>query len=235
MSNKQLDTIATLHSPFSQKFGLPRQAGMIQAASAFVEMLAPYHLEEAVRGLENFSHLWLTFGFNQHEEDKWRPMVRPPRLGGNQKMGVFASRSPFRPNGLGLSAVALKAVHTTPKGVRLEIACPDILDGSPIYDIKPYLHYADSMSEALSGYAEQKPEIQLEVSYQPHCSELLAKLSRKDYGNLQQLITEVIAFDPRPAYKPELDPKTYTLRLYDLDICFEVAGTHAVVQDIRQL
>jgi len=235
LPEKTISPIGTLHSPFVEKFGLPRQPGLLRSAKAEVCLLPPFNDPNAVQGLEAFSHLWLTFGFHQHPHDSWRPMVRPPRLGGNSRVGVFATRSPYRPNGLGLSVVALKAIVVARKEVLLEIECPDILSGSPIYDIKPYIHYADSIPDTVAGYANTQPETLLEVMFEGCCLDMISKLDKAIYGDLKQLIIDVLSLDPRPAYKQHShDTKVYAMRLYDLDIAFRIDSNKAIVSAMER-
>lgn len=229
-----LQAIGYLRSPFTEKFGIPRQANLIQSAQAEVELCSPFNTPDAVAGLEDFSHIWLTFGFHLNTSDKWRPMIRPPRLGGNKKVGVFASRSPFRPNNLGQSLVELRKVVIEKQKARLIIACPDLLDGTPVYDIKPYIHYADSNDQAKCAFADEQPLSVLTVT----ASEtFISSLSTfKGYpDDLEALIREVISYDPRPAYKKnKIDNKTYKLKLYDLDVSFKVIDNNALLTDIRK-
>lgn len=219
----QLEPIGTLHSPFTDKFGIPRQANLIKSAQAEIELYPPYNNPDAFLGLENFSHIWLSFGFHLNKEEKWRPMIRPPRLGGNKKIGIFASRSPFRPNGLGQSLVELRELIVENNLAKLVIACPDLLDGTPIYDIKPYIHYADSNTNAHCGFAEGSPKQLLSIASTEGFEQNLQSLENHYPKELGKLIKEVISYDPRPAYKRDKsDDKVYKLRLYDLDISFKV-------------
>jgi len=180
-----------LYSLFPEKFGIPRQSGQVPAATGEVVLRPPYARPEAVRGLEACSHVWLLFLC--HQAQGWRPTVRPPRLGGNTRLGVFASRSPFRPNPIGLSVVQLDGVDTT-AGVRLKVSGVDMVDGTPILDIKPYLPWADAIPEARGGVADQAPQ-SLAVSFSPEAEQQLAHDDPR-----RTLIEQVLALDPRPAY-----------------------------------
>ncbi len=228
--------IGILRSPFTEKFGIPRQANLIQSAYAEVKLHSPFNNPDALSGLENFSHIWLTFNFHLNNQEKWRPMIRPPRLGGNKKVGVFASRSPFRPNNLGQSLVALREIKVSNHQASIIIACPDLLDGTPIYDIKPYIHYADSNDKAECAFAETQPQASLKVAFSPECLTKLAHFSELYPSDLKSLIEEVISYDPRPAYKQsQQDKRTYKLRLYDLDLSFSVNEGLAYLDDISQV
>jgi len=217
----EITPIGKLHSPFKEKFGIPRQPGLIKSASASIEFFAPFNDPNAFKGLENFSHIWLTFCFHQNDNQKWRPLIRPPRLGGNEKVGVFASRSSFRPNSLGMSVVELLAVELNSGICSLEIACPDILDGTPIFDIKPYIDYSDSLKNARCGFAQHTPEAKLKIEFSDHCETVLKKLSKNYKGCLKALIEETLSYDPRPAYhqtRQDSLGREYGIRLYDLNV-----------------
>lgn len=230
-----ISPIGILHSPFKEKFGIPRQAGLIASAQAHVEFLPPYHDPNAFIGLDDFSHIWLTFGFHQNNIDNWRPLVRPPRLGGNKKVGVFASRSPFRPNGLGLSVVKLRKVETLANKTRLIIDCPDILDGSPIFDIKPYIHYSDAINNAKCGFAQATPRASLSVKFSDQSLLNLTSYSLEFGEQLKELIIEAISFDPRPAYhQAQESGREYGLALYDLNIRWRVVTRCAEVLTIEK-
>lgn len=225
----ELEPIGILHSPFKEKFGIPRQTGLIQSCSAEIELLAPYNDINAVKGLEEFSDIWLIFAFHQNQNYSWRPLVRPPRLGGNKKIGVFASRAPFRPNNLGLSRVALRGIQQKNGKLSLRIACPDIVDGTPIYDIKPYIHYADSNPEARCGFAPNAPEKKLRVNFTPNALENLANLKSTAYPNLRETIEEVLQYDPRPAYKTNDETREYGFKLYNLNIIWALSANQVNV------
>ncbi len=160
-----LEPIAIIHSPFREKFVTPRQPGLTPSIRAQITFNPGFATPEAVRGLEDFSHIWLVFLFHQNWEKGWKPTVRPPRLGGNQRVGVYASRSPFRPNPIGLSAVKLLSINTDQASVSLEVQGADLIDGTPILDIKPYIPYGDSIPEATRGFAEEAPRPTLQVQF----------------------------------------------------------------------
>ena len=192
-----LRVIARLHSDFSTKFGVPRQSGLVEALRAAVIFEPEFRVPEAVRGLEEFSHLWLIWQFSQNQREDWSPTVRPPRLGGNRRLGVFATRSPFRPNPLGLSAVGLEAVELhTPKGPVLHVSGADLMDGTPIYDIKPYLPYADARPEASAGFTSRVDRARLAVDCPPALLERVPPEKRA-------ALLGVLAEDPRPSYQDD--------------------------------
>src|SRR5690554_7581282 len=169
-----LETLGRIHSCYQEKFAVPRQPGLAPSAFATLELLPPYNQAALVEGLETFSHLWISFIFHQNLEQGWKPKVRPPRLGGNKKVGVFASRSTFRPNGLGLSVVELVDINHTKQETRIEIAGLDLLHGTPIVDIKPYIPYADALTNATAGIAQEPPKNALTVSFVAQAKQTLA-------------------------------------------------------------
>ena len=211
-----LKTIAYIHTDFPAKFGIPRQSGLVDAKGQIV-LEAEYRSMDAVRELEQYSHLWLIWGFSANKNSDWRATVRPPRLGGNVRMGVFATRSPYRPNPLGLSCVEFIGIEQTEtEGTVIVVAGADMLDNTPIYDIKPYIPYADSHPDAKGGFAADKPAESLRVEIS---DALLSKLPEQKRGSL----ISVLAQDPRPAYQN--DPE----RIYGL--CFAGFDLHFVVKD----
>ena len=222
--------IGTIQSCFQEKFGIPRQAGLVSAARATLALLPPYNVPEAVRGLESFSHLWLIFVFHGVPAGQWQPTVRPPRLGGQQRLGVFATRSPFRPNPLGLSAVKLERIAVHQGQVVLHLAGVDLLDGTPVLDIKPYLPYADRIADAIGGFAPEAPETTLNVLFSPSAEAFCATWPE---GDLRTLITQIVRQDPRPAYqRGNAISRRYGMKLYDCDVRWEMDGETATVIDI---
>ncbi len=187
-----MKVIAHIRSDFPTKFGLPRQSGLADLESVIV-FEPEYRKEEALRGLEGFSHLWLIWEFSEAKRDDWSPTVRPPRLGGNRRMGVFATRSPFRPNPIGLSSVKLLGMEKTDEGTVLHISGADLMDGTPIYDIKPYLAFTDSHPDAVGGFADERFDYRLNVEFP---EELLAKIPE----NKRAALLSVLEGDPRPQY-----------------------------------
>ncbi|EKO3516641.1 tRNA (N6-threonylcarbamoyladenosine(37)-N6)-methyltransferase TrmO [Vibrio fluvialis] len=227
-----IEPIAVIESPYKEKFAVPRQPRLVPSATARVKLLGESNCPEAVRGIEQFSHLWLLFLFDQNLQAGWKPTVRPPRLGGNERIGVLASRSTFRPNGIGMSAVELRGVSKQGDQIYLDLGSVDLVDGTPIIDIKPYIPYSDSIADAQGGYAETEPE-QAEVAFSAAALETLQRLPD---GQVQQaVIGEVLAQDPRPAYKKnKSDMKEYAVNLYDLNVKFMVNGNLVTVTAIER-
>ena len=216
--------IAHIESCFATKFGIPRQAGIVDTPARIV-FEPEYRVPEAVRGLEDFEYIWLIWQFSEAVRQDWSPTVRPPRLGGNRRMGVFATRSPFRPNALGLSSVRLTGIeqHAT-LGAVLHVTGADLMDGTPIYDIKPYLPYTDSHPDARSGFAPQAADTLLEVQCPQELLEVLPPA-------LRQSLTALLAHDPRPQYQH--DPgRLYGMEYGGCEIKFKVTGRTAVVERI---
>lgn len=220
----ELKTIGHVRSDFPEKFGIPRQAGIVDALEAAIIFEPEYRREEALRGLEGFSHIWVIWQFSEAVRDSWSPTVRPPRLGGNARMGVFATRSPFRPNALGLSCVRLIGIeHSEEHGAYLRIAGADMLDGTPVYDIKPYIPYADSRPEALSGFAPDSGK-KLHVEYTD------GTLAAVPEGK-RAALTGVLSNDPRPRYQNDPE-RVYALDFAGLEIKFTVSGETLTVKNI---
>lgn len=225
--NLELKVIAHAHNGFSQKFGIPRQSREESAIETHIIFTRAYRVREALRGIEGYSHLWLIWGFHEVQNDVWSPTVRPPRLGGNKRMGVFATRSPFRPNPIGLTSVRLLRVEDRKEdGVVLVVSGADLLDGTPIYDVKPYLAFSDSHPEAKSGFAELTQDYYLGVNVN---EELLNDVLQKKCP--WDAIREILSQDPRPAYQH--DP----MRVYHLDydcwaVDFKVVDMDVYVLDI---
>lgn len=228
MGELTLRPIAVCRSPFTSKFGIPRQSGLVEEVTSTVVFLPEFRQPEALRGIEQFSHIWLLWGFSEVKKENWSATVRPPRLGGNQRVGVFATRSPFRPNPIGLSSVRLVSVELDPsQGTVLHIAGADLMDGTPIYDIKPYLPYADSHSEARGGYAEQHREDQLEA----HISkEWLRVLPAEHHA----AVLAILRGDPRPSYQRDPE-RMYGFPYEGYDVRFQVLGQVATVVEIVPL
>jgi len=211
--------IAHIHTDFPTKFGIPRQSGIIESLKGRIIFEPEYRNAEAVRGLEEFSHLWLLWEFSEAIRDNWSPTVRPPRLGGNTRKGVFATRSPFRPNPIGLSSVKLEQIETDAKlGPILYVSGIDLMDGTPIYDIKPYIVYTDSHPEAVSGFASQPAEYILEVEFP---NELLQKVAESQ----RESLIAVLAHDPRPQYQDDPN-RTYGMAFGGIEVRFKVDNNH---------
>ena len=210
-----LSVIAHIRNDFTAKFGIPRQSGLVDTITSKIVFEPEYRNPDAFRGIEGYSHLWLIWQFSEAVRDEWSPTVRPPRLGGNKRMGVFATRSPFRPNPIGLSSVKLVGIDLhTPEGPVLYVTGADILDGTPIYDVKPYLAYTDSHPDAVGGFADGVMDYKIEVDFP---AELLEKI---DTGLTSELFT-ILENDPRPSYKAA-DEKEYGMRYADYEIFFVV-------------
>lgn len=228
----QINPIGIIHSPYSEKFAVPRQPNLVSAGQGELHLLPPYNDPNSVKGLEQFSHLWLLFQFHQINPEKWRVTVRPPRLGGNKTLGVFATRSPFRPNHIGLSAVELQNIVIENKQVILKLGSLDLVDGTPIIDIKPYLPYCDSHPNAKAGYAQAVPKQQLTVEFSQQAQTQLI-LYRQNYPQLEELIAEVISQDPRPAYKQNSnEQQSYGITLYHFNIKWEITNQKAIIINI---
>ena len=232
MSDHSFKPIGVIRSCFTEKFGIPRQAGLVPQARAILEILPEFRRREAFRGLEEFSHIWLLFVFHANAEQPWKATVRPPRLGGNRRVGVFASRSGFRPNRIGQSVAALSKVEAGNQKLALHLGGIDLLDGTPVLDIKPYLPYADSLPNAACGYADGKPEPSLPVTFSDQALQTCRVLERQQPG-LENLIRGLIALDPRPAYHENRPQRgSYGMRLWDWNVRFCVTGSHALVEGI---
>jgi len=191
------EIIARVHSPYREKFAAPRQPGLAPAAEGFVEMLPPYDRTEAFKGIEQYSHIWLVFLFDQVPAEKaWQPMVRPPRLGGNKKVGVFATRSPFRPNRIGMSVVKLGGIERRSGKLGLVVTGLDLVDGTPVLDIKPYLPYVDRVPACGAGAFEEAPPAGRQVRFSDQARGVAAS-----HPELEELIVQTLALDPRPGYR----------------------------------
>lgn len=224
-----LTPIALTRSCFRDKFGVPRQPGLTRHAWADLVIQPPFDREDAFRGLESSSHLWLTFQFHEAIRDEWRPVVRPPRLGGNKKMGVFASRSPFRPNSLGLSVVRNEGLQRKGNQLILRIRDHDLIDGTPILDIKPYLPFADAIPDASLGWADTPPTERLPVRFSEEAERQLARLDPERYPDFRALIEDVVSYDPRPSFRRGRDEeRIYGAHLYDLNVRFRFLTTTPV-------
>lgn len=218
----KMNVIARIRSDFSTKFGIPRQSGLVEELEARVVFEPEYRNPDALRGLEGFSHLWLLWEFSKARRDSWSPTVRPPRLGGNQRLGVFATRSPFRPNPIGLSCVRLVGVDLhTPEGPVIRVAGADLMDGTPIYDIKPYLPYADCKPQAVGGFASAPKEATLQVDISENLLSLVPPEKRA-------ALAGVLAQDPRPSYQDDPD-RVYGMSFGGLEVKFRVAGDRLTV------
>ena len=221
-----MKVIATIHTEFPTKFGIPRQSGIVESLQGTIVFEPEYRNPEAVRGLEEFSHLWLIWEFSEAVRETWSPTVRPPRLGGNIRKGVFATRSPFRPNPIGLSSVKLEKIGMDPKlGPVLHVSGADLMDGTPIYDIKPYITYTDSHPEAVSGFANKPAEYLLDVDFP---EELLQQVP----DHQRERLIAVLAHDPRPQYQDDPE-RVYGMAFADMEIKFKVNGMQLTVTNLN--
>lgn len=221
-----MKVIARIHTEFPTKFGIPRQSGIVESLQGTIVFEPEYRNADAIRGLDAFSHLWLIWEFSEAKRDSWSPTVRPPRLGGNTRMGVFATRSPFRPNPIGLSSVKLEKIELDPKlGPVLHVTGADLMDGTPIYDIKPYIVYTDSHPDAISGFAEKPADSLLEVDFP---SDLLEKVAPEK----QESLAAVLTHDPRPQYQDDPD-RVYGMTFGPYEIRFRVVETTLRVIDVQ--
>ncbi|MGD8175060.1 tRNA (N6-threonylcarbamoyladenosine(37)-N6)-methyltransferase TrmO [Marinimicrobium sp. ARAG 43.8] len=214
--------IGIVRSCFVEKFGIPRQPGLAPAARAELELLPPFNDPLALEGLEQCSHLWLQFVFHQPPSDQWRPRVRPPRLGGNRRLGVFATRSPLRPNPIGLSVVRLEGVHVGTDRIWLALSGIDLLDGTPVLDIKPYVPYTDCLPDAENRFAAQAPDW-IEVVFTPEASAACQQLTDQTGQDWETLLRQILQQDPRPQYQAPDPERRYGMRLKNAEIhwCYQ--------------
>ncbi len=228
MDNVNIQTIARMKSDFPTKFGIPRQSGLVEELRSTIVFEPAFRNPDTLRGIEGYSHLWLIWQFSEAVRTDWSPTVRPPRLGGNTRMGVFATRSPFRPNSLGLSCVKLLGVeHTEDHGTVLYVGGADLMDGTPIFDIKPYIPYSDCHADALGGFTDTAADFLLEVDF-PEV--LLQKLP----GEKRSAALAVLSHDPRPSYQKDSN-RVYGLGFAGFDIRFSVCGGILTVQEVNPL
>lgn len=219
----EISPIAVIRTEFPEKFGIPRQSGLASALRGRIVFNEGFKDPSALKGLESFSHLWLIWEFSANRHSDWHPTVRPPRLGGNATMGVFATRSPFRPNPLGLSCVEIEGIDlSTPEGPVIYVIGADLMDGTPIYDIKPYIRYADSRPDAVCGYADDIPQKTLEV--------VMPEEIKMELGEKAGAAMEILAYDPRPSYQNDPE-RVYGLSFAGYDIKFIVVGNTLTVTE----
>ena len=225
MNDITIRVIARMKSDFPTKFGIPRQSGLVEELHSTIIFEPDFRNPDALRGIEEFSHIWLIWQFSEAVRQEWSPTVRPPRLGGNTRMGVFATRAPFRPNNLGLSSVKLLGVeHTKEYGTVLHVAGADLMDGTPIFDIKPYIPYGDSHPDATGGFTDQAKDFILQVQFPQH---LLDKIP----PDKRAAAIGVLSHDPRPSYQKQAD-RIYGLNFAGFDIRFQVNGDTLTVLEV---
>jgi len=218
-----IEPIAYIKNGYKEKFGVPRQSGLAPSVKSVIEFCEGYRDENCIRDIEQYSHLWLIWGFSKND-NQWSPTVRPPRLGGNKRVGVFATRSPFRPNPIGLSCVKLERVEDSKAGKRLVVIGGDLADGTPIYDIKPYLPYVDSIEDAYGGFSEEHKNDFLKVEIPFELKEMLSENQLKN-------IIELLSLDPRPSYQHD-EERIYGLAFEELQIKFKYKEKKLIVIDI---
>jgi tRNA-Thr(GGU) m(6)t(6)A37 methyltransferase TsaA len=233
MSDYSISAVGHIQSPYKQKFAIPRQPRLVPEAKAKLIFAPDFNREEFVRGIDEFTHIWLLFRFHETADKGYSAMVRPPRLGGNERKGVFATRATFRPNAIGMSAVKLEGIEYKNGQLSLLLAGIDLLDGTPIIDIKPYLPYSDSMLDASAGFADTRPETQMSVEFTPEVTLFIEQQTQ--YPDLLNFISNVLKQDPRPAYKKQKDgEQSYGMTLYDYNIRWQVNGEHNLVTSIEK-
>jgi tRNA (adenine37-N6)-methyltransferase len=228
LESPSLKIIARIHTDFPTKFGIPRQSGIIDALKSVIVFEPEYRNPDALRGLEGFSHIWLIWEFSEAVRNSWAPMVKPPRLGGNKRMGVFATRSPFRPNSLGLSCVKLESIGMDPDfGPVLNISGADLMDNTPIFDIKPYLPYTDSHPEAVGGFADPLRDYKLKVEFPNRWLQMIPE-------DRQEALFGVLAQDPRPSYQKDPN-RIYGFEYAGFDVRFTVYDNYLTVCEVVRL
>jgi len=233
MSDYSISAVGHIQSPYKQKFAIPRQPRLVPEAKAKLIFAPDFNREEFVRGIDEFTHIWLLFRFHETADKGYSAMVRPPRLGGNERKGVFATRATFRPNAIGMSAVKLEGIEYKNGQLSLLLAGIDLLDGTPIIDIKPYLPYTDAMLDASAGFADTRPETQMSVEFTPEVTLFIEQQTQ--YPDLLNFISNVLKQDPRPAYKKQKDgEQSYGMTLYDYNIRWHVNGEHNLVTSIEK-
>ena len=227
MENVNIQVIARMHSDFATKFGIPRQSGLVEELRSTIVFEPEFRNPDALRGIEDFSHLWIIWQFSEAVRTGWSPTVRPPRLGGNTRMGVFATRSPFRPNNLGLSSVKLLGVEQTAEyGTVLHVGGADLMDGTPIFDVKPYIPYGDCRPEATGGFTDRAGEFLLQVEFPEELLKILPVEKR-------EAAIGVLSHDPRPSYQRKPD-RVYGLTFAGYDIRFKVSEDILTVVEVNQ-
>lgn len=234
MNQYNFTSIGTIHSCYKEKFSIPRQPALV-ASPATIEINTEYSTDEAFRELESFSHIWVIFVFHGVINQKWKLTVRPPRLGGNRRVGVFASRSMFRPNPIGLSVVELNNIERKNNKIILNITGGDFLDLTPVLDIKPYIPYADAVDTEKAGYAVAKPEVKLNVILSSEAKKDIDRVKDK-YPKLESIIIEILQLDPRPAYQEKKRSKNeFAIKLYEYDLKWHIENEVVIVTSLDLL
>ena len=228
MNSVNIQIIARMKSDFPTKFGIPRQSGLVEDLQSTIIFEPEFRNPDALRGIEDYSHLWLIWQFSEAVRQDWSPTVRPPRLGGNTRMGVFATRSPFRPNSIGMSCVKLIGLeHTENHGTVIHVSGGDLMDGTPIFDIKPYIPYSDCKKEAVGGFTENADEYLLNVNFPADLLEMIPEDKRK-------ALIGVLSHDPRPSYQ-QISDRIYGLSFAGYDIRFSVIDTSLIVKEVNKI
>ena len=226
METINMQIIARMRSDFPTKFGIPRQSGLVDSLRSTIVFEEPFRNPDALRGLEDFSHLWIIWQFSEAVRTEWSPTVRPPRLGGNTRLGVFATRSPFRPNAIGLSSVRIIGIeHTSTQGTVIHVAGADLMDGTPILDIKPYIPYGDCHPDASGGFTDTAKDFLLEVDFPP---DLLNNIPE----NKRSALIEVLSHDPRPSYRKDSD-RIYGISFAGMNIRFQIQDSKLTVCSVE--
>ena len=225
-----MQPIGFISSCYKEKFGIPRQPNLVTAARATLTLVPPYNQPETVRGLESFSHIWIIFVFHATQQQGWHPTVRPPRLGGNTRMGVFATRSTFRPNPLGLSVAKLCGIQVQGSNIKLELTGTDLLDGTPVLDIKPYLPYSDSIAEAVDGYPDDILKKLQTVRFSSQAEQFCQYYQKETGRNLMEILREILENDPRPASQ-KTKKLHFGMTLWNVNIRWRVENESAEVTE----
>ena len=229
----RFEPIGVIHSPFTGKFGIPRQPGLVTAARCRLELIPPYAREDAFAELDGFSHAWLIFVFHACIDGGWRPTVRPPRLGGQRRVGVFASRAPFRPNPIGISAVRIEGLERSKGRLFLHLTGADLLDGTPVLDVKPYVPYADAIPDADGGFACEAPGTPVSVLFSERAEQAITLYDHRGERQLRRLIEQLLQQDPRPGYMERYTDRTdFGMCLYELNIRWRIQHGHSLVWDV---
>ncbi|MCU7798860.1 MAG: tRNA (N6-threonylcarbamoyladenosine(37)-N6)-methyltransferase TrmO [gamma proteobacterium symbiont of Lucinoma myriamae] len=225
------DTIGIVHSCYKDKFAIPRQARLVSASTAYIELLPPYNDIEIIRGLEDFSHLWLSFIFHKHVDKGWNTTVKPPRLDGKQRFGVFATRASFRPNPIGLSLVEMDSIEQKNGRLFIHIKGADLMDQTPIIDIKPYVPYSDSIPDAKGGFTDHIKEQKLHISFSSEAENDCQKAEKK-YPKIKEFISQLLALDHRAYYYKKID-KIYSTKVYDFDLKWKINDSEVDVISLK--
>ena len=225
-------SIGVVHSPCTEKFAVPRQPGLAASLNGRIEIFKPYDREEAFVGLDGFSHIWVIGVFHLSLREQWQPSVRPPRLGGNQRVGVFASRAPYRPNPIALSVFRYHGLQREQDRLFLAVSGTDLVDQTPVLDIKPYVPYADQLASAAGGYTEQIDKTTLQVEFNEQAQRQCVAIQREHGLDLATLIEELVRLDPRPAYRNDPVSSGYGMSLAGYNVRFEVCGTLARILSV---